>query len=291
MVINKDEQGRPLPQNVFVIAGIRFKRSVGKCGRIRESIQDRSAHFRYKGRARTYLCRWEGCDSPSGYLSPEALYQHLKEKHVTPITSTADEPIPCRWSACRFKHATFSHMATHIPPPLDPTKEPTIRRLITHPASSADSINSPFVTYRQPPTLPPDHRLRYSGLLSPLDSHGQPASDAFYAALVLRNLAKSLREDIERNEDGQGDLENGRQARKRRKMEQEGAFGLPAPPGLLDGNGTANILPGLQQINALSHVERNQARNAFRGIVEETVLDVLGMGGAIAGKLIDCVGI
>ena len=30
MVINKDEKGQPLPQNLFVIAGMRFKRSAGE---------------------------------------------------------------------------------------------------------------------------------------------------------------------------------------------------------------------------------------------------------------------
>jgi hypothetical protein len=30
MVINKDDDGQPLPTNVFVIAGMRFKRSAGK---------------------------------------------------------------------------------------------------------------------------------------------------------------------------------------------------------------------------------------------------------------------
>ena len=73
-------------------------------------------------------------------------------------------------------------------------------------------------------------------------------------------------------------------------MEREGAFGLPAPPGLLDAdmaitdtvNGSADI--------RLSAIERARARDAFGGIVEKTVLEVLGMEGAIAAKLLDCVG-
>jgi len=148
------------------------------------------------------------------------------------------------------------------------------------------------LTYRQPPILPREYGLHYTGIMSPVDIKGQPASDAFFASLVLRNLGKALRIDTERveNEQDAEDPEGGRRARKRRKMEREGAFGLPAPPGLLDAdmaitdtvNGSADI--------RLSATERARARDAFGGIVEKTVLEVLGMEGAIAAKLLDCVG-
>jgi hypothetical protein len=185
-----------------------------------------------------------------------------------------------------------SHFLTHVPAALGPTREPGIRRLLNHPESSADSVQSTFVTYRPPPLLPRDYSLHYTGILSPVDNKGQPASDAFYASLVLRNLGKALRMDLERaeNEQEDADPESGRRARKRRKMEREGAFGLPAPPGLLDADLVSSDLTGGSGGICLDDDERTRARDAFSGIVEKTVLEVLGMEGAIAGRLLDCIG-
>ncbi|KAG7575368.1 hypothetical protein FFLO_00358 [Filobasidium floriforme] len=264
MVINKDDDGQPLPTNVFVIAGMRFKRS----------------------RVHTFACRWEGCANAQNYRSPEELYAHLKSEHGTEIAS------PCRWQACRSKSSSPAHLGTHVPPPIRPEREPKIKRVLIHPESSAESVKSAFVTYRPPPILPREYSLHYTGIMSPVDVKGQPASDAFFASLVLRNLGKALRTDTERveNEQDAEDAEGGRRARKRRKMEREGAFGLPAPPGLLDAD-LAIADPANGSGNArLSPIERTRARDAFGGVVEKTVLEILGMEGAIAAKLLDCVG-
>lgn len=73
-------------------------------------------------------------------------------------------------------------------------------------------------------------------------------------------------------------------------MEREGAFGLPAPPGLLDADFVASDSTGGSGGIRLDDDERTRAKDAFSGIVEKTVLEVLGMEGTIAGRLLDCIG-
>ena len=238
------------------------------------------------GTHQTYACRWDGCTTGSTHKTPADLYAHLQAVHGT------DASASCRWTACRSKSVSPSHFLTHVPAAIGPTKEPGVRRLLSHPESSVESIQSTFVTYRPPPLLPRDYSLHYTGILSPVDNKGQPASDAFYASLVLRNLGKALRMDTERAENEQEDAnaESGRRARKRRKMEREGAFGLPAPPGLLDADFVASDSTCGSGGIRLDDDERTRAKDAFSGIVEKTVLEVLGMEGTIAGRLLDCIG-
>lgn len=238
------------------------------------------------GRLHTFACCWEGCAKAHGHRSPEELYAHLKSEHAVDPTSS------CRWQSCRSKSTNATHLVTHVPSPIKADREPRVKRVLIHPGSSAESVKSTFLTYRPPPILPREYSLHYTGIMSPVDIKGQPASDAFFASLVLRNLGKALRAETERveNEQDAEDAQNGRRARKRRKMEREGAFGLPAPPGLLDADVTITD-NGNASIDArLSPAERVRARDAFGAIVEKTVLEVLGMEGAIAAKLLDCVG-
>lgn len=149
--------------------------------------------------------------------------------------------------------------------------------------------------------------------------------EGYYACMVLKNLARALRDDIERAESaGLSDAEdedygaNGadgdpsaRRAvssrnRKKRKLDRLGAFGLPAPPGLLDGS---YIDPVLKVANSgtdndsglsaskdavavlLTREERQRARLAFRSIVQEPVLRIIEQsGGDVAKRLVECLG-
>ena len=134
MVITTDESGAPLAQNIFVIHGLRFKRSVG------------GKHV--------FRCRWAGCpvqhSSQQTWTDGTGLLHHLVDTHLS--TST-----PCKWSTCKHTVPTFAHIATHIPPPINPSLEPSAIHHLVHPnaSSGAESLTGPFVTFRPVPPLPP----------------------------------------------------------------------------------------------------------------------------------------
>lgn len=142
--------------------------------------------------------------------------------------------------------------------------------------------------------------------------------------MILKNIARALRSDIERAEDsGLLDPEEystqdgndisslGRATssrnRKKRKLDRLGAFGLPAPPGILDGSYIDPVLNGNSRENEtnaddraiskeaavlpLNTEERVRARLAFRSAVEEPVLYMLEQGGGeIPKRLVECLG-
>ena len=147
--------------------------------------------------------------------------------------------------------------------------------------------------------------------------------EGYYACMVLKNLARALRDDIERagNEEwldiehdgpelGDGGAQDrglSSRNRKKRKLDRLGAFGLPAPPGLLEGtyidptlqtaNGTDDKQSSALEVAAepivpLEREERQRARLAFRSIVQEPVLQMLELGSSeIAKRLVECLGL
>lgn len=277
-------------------------------------------------------------------MSNAELLAHIRTSHLAGPTfpdGTA-RPVKCRWALCTCDNATATHMMTHLPLPIDPTKVPEPKRVVIHPDDPAVKIYSgisgfqsdwrrvPPLSYLSTISNPQQgfsnndivHPLSYFGLEFPTDKTGQPMQEGYYACMVLKNLARALRDDIERagNEDwldmqrdGPGLGEDGAQDggpssrnRKKRKLDRLGAFGLPAPPGLLEGtyidpalqttNGTDDkqndaVEVAAERIAPLERDERQRARLAFRSIVQEPVLQMLELSGSeIAKRLVECLG-
>lgn len=337
MVMREDRDGRPLPQQKFVINGLRFKRSLGMCFVMLDVFNLLILRI---GRRWNYMCKWQGCPEKMGPLSNAELLDHIKTCHlVAPQRANGvgvTPPIKCCWSNCVMGNATIPHMTTHLPLPIDPTKEPKPTQVVVHPDTTPISVYASFPHFRPvpplsyiPSILPANgkgptladivHPLAFEGLDFPTDRTGQPMQEGYYACMVLKNVARALREDIERAEsagllDGDDDV-NGMDGlggdaasrwdatsrnRKKRKLDRLGAFGLPAPPGLLEGvvvdpalaaNGDENGSGARDVIVLLSSEERQRARLAFRSIVQEPVLQIVEQsGGDVAKRLVECLG-
>jgi hypothetical protein len=295
------------------------------------------------------MCKWQGCTNTLGPLSNAELLAHIKTCHLSAAArpdGTA-RPVKCRWSLCTCENATPTHILTHLPLPIDPTKVPEPTRVVIHPDDPAVKIYSGISGFKSDwrrvpplsylPTVAPAnpqqgfsnsdvvHPLSYLGLEFPTDKTGQPMQEGYYSCMVLKNLARALRDDIERmggedtfdgeyndhemegsNGDSVLDRDQTSRNRKKRKLDRLGAFGLPAPPGLLDGsyidpslqntNGTDENNSNGQEVAAepvvpLSREERQRVRLAFRSIVQEPVLQMLERsGGEVTKRLVECLG-
>lgn len=344
MVIKEDAQGRPIAPK-FVINGLRFKRSLGRSGN--SQFTSSPDIILSTGRRRNYMCKWEGCANPFGSLSNAELLAHIRISHLpaTPRLDGTARPVRCRWALCTCENATATHMMTHLPLPIDPTKVPEPKRVVIHPDDPAVKIYSGISGFQSdwrrvpplshlPTVTPPNaqqgfsnsdvvHPLAYFGLEFPTDKTGQPMQEGYYACMVLKNLARALRDDIERagieesmdmehdrhgeaNGDGAQDRGQSSRNRKKRKLDRLGAFGLPAPPGLLDGSyvdpalqnadGTNEKQSNVVEVAAepvvpLNREDRQRARLAFRSVVQEPVLHLLEQsGGEVPKRLVECLG-
>lgn len=276
-----------------------------------------------------------------GPLSNAELLEHIKTCHLAAPTHVngVTPLVKCRWANCVSGNATPTHIMTHLPLPIDPTKEPEPSRVVVHPDTTPISVYASFPHFRPVPPLsyiptiiPASGKpgptvadivqpLAFQGLEFPTDRTGQPMQEGYYACMVLKNMARALRDDIERAESAglsDGDDEaNGLSGpngdatsrwdvhsrnRKKRKLDRLGAFGLPAPAGLLEGS---FVDPALQSaigevengsgpkdaIVLLTKEERQRARMAFRSIVQEPVLQIVEQsGGDVAKRLVECLG-
>ena len=296
------------------------------------------------GRRRNYMCKWQGCADRLGPMSNAELLAHIRTSHLAgpSFPDGTARPIKCRWALCTCDNATATHMMTHLPLPIDPTKVPEPKRVVIHPDDPAVKIYSGIsgfqTDWRRVPPLPylstisqPQqgfsngdivHPLSYFGLEFPTDKTGQPMQEGYYACMILKNLARALRDDMERSgndesldmeqdvsemrEGSMQDRGSSSRNRKKRKLDRLGAFGLPAPPGLLEGtyidpalqsaNGTdekqSNALEvAAEPIVPLEPEHRQRARLAFRSVVQEPVLQMLELsGGEVAKRLVECLG-
>lgn len=295
-VLTKDAEGKPLPSPKYMIMGIKFKRSIGK--------------------RLTYMCRWEKCGEPMKYETPEELWKHLlthvsdagaddqeNTDHSNENSENGNEhvdrhghgPRNCKWATCTSSTCSRTHLATHVPLPIDETVQPRARHVLVHPDNKPDAINSPFVTYRTPAPLPYTYTLGYRVNRTMVDRDGQPIGPGFFAGFILRNLSRSLKEDIEiaeasANSSGAGGSRMSKA--KRRKLERTGAFGLPAPESILEGTGDLNGGGGLGGIGgtSLSPEERRTARLYFSTVVEPKVLSWLFDGDPMGEKLSETLG-
>ncbi|KAK4237407.1 hypothetical protein C8A03DRAFT_44748 [Achaetomium macrosporum] len=57
------------------------------------------------------ICKWANCDEP--FTSPEALYEHICEKHVG-RKSTNNLNLTCQWNQCRTTTVKRDHITSHI---------------------------------------------------------------------------------------------------------------------------------------------------------------------------------
>lgn len=268
-VVTSDENGNPLPASKYLLVGLKFRRSVG----------------RYE----TFACRWEGCtvNAKGDLTKPSHLQSHLELHHA------GDHR--CRWhgieggAACSSSSSSKAHLATHIPLDVNDKDEPRGRLVVRHPTTRGDVVKSgSHVTFREPPEPPHTQQLSWRVKQASVEAtpDGEPhAGPAYRSAIVLRNLARALKEDLEAAED-QEDAQTGTgPARgKRRKLERNGAFGLPAPDSILEAANGAGREP------VLTYEERDRARAAFVCVVEPKALEWVAAGDAIAKKLGDCMG-
>jgi hypothetical protein len=249
MVINQDEAGRPLRQPRFIIQGVRFKRSAG--------------------RRETYTCRWQDCQLPLGAVSSAELIAHLQSHHL------ASHPPQCRWGTCMHGRPTLQHVTTHVPGPIDASREPTAVNVAIHPSTPIATLRSPFLTSRLPP--PPDVQLQYKEIQVPRDVKRQPVGEAFLATATLRNLARALRREVRATADGAFG------GKTRRKLESGEVYGLPVPPGYLDAREEEATV-------RLTDAERERAVGMFRGIVENEALELVSLA-PLGQYVVDCVGL
>lgn len=267
-VVSMDEQGNKLPASKYLLVGLKFRRCTG----------------RYE----TFACRWEGCESkPRGAITkPSELQQHLESEHAGEHR--------CRWrggsASCSSSSSSKSHLATHVPLDLNDNEQPRGRLVVRHPSTSSDVVRSgTHVTFREPPEPPHPQQLSWRVKQASIEAtpDGEPhAGPAYRSAIVLRNLARALKEDLEVAED-QEDQENGGGGTrgKRRKLDRYGAFGLPAPDSILEA---AEGAAGREAV--LTREERDKAKAAFMCVVEPKALEWVAAGDAIAKKLSDCMG-
>ncbi|KAM0788749.1 hypothetical protein ACM66B_002841 [Microbotryomycetes sp. NB124-2] len=130
-----------------------------------------------------FVCRWSGCSAPLGPGSPDELFQHICQAHLTPGSDR------CCWVSCEHKATrtdsnakveemklhVSSHMPVYHPPP----------EYGNPPKALSDYFDDP----ETPMTVDDCVRL---GVGAGGDVEGLP----FVAALVLRNLARTARNAV-----------------------------------------------------------------------------------------------
>ncbi|ORY32085.1 hypothetical protein BCR39DRAFT_524105 [Naematelia encephala] len=233
--------------NKFVIAGMGFRKG-----------SDESDRFN---------CMWRGCSLPRGCLNPVELLQHVQTFHLSPT------PASCAWATCQHSTFNLTHLLTHLPL----SQPPTIPDDVTIEASfPPQRLLQPVITTRPVPPLSRAFKLSFQGYVTPSDNRRNPTGCAFLAALVLRNLAKTLKAEIAVSlPPDHGLTQEAKQEKKRHLLEER--FGLPIPDSVLkeeeeeervaDG-GQGDVDGGMTAKN------RERARQAFAAL-EERILQVV----------------
>ncbi|ORX39617.1 hypothetical protein BD324DRAFT_576411 [Kockovaella imperatae] len=260
-----DEQG----QSKFVIAGIGFRKG--------SEDEDR------------YLCLWKDCDAPPNATTTSDLLTHIQTNHI----SATSPPTACCWSTCTHSPFSLSHLLTHLPSSSTDSAPPRMPETITVPQSMPEHLyNYSRITAFPPPPLGPSHKLHFERVITHTDPQRHtPTGTTFLAALVIRNLAKCLRTEI------QSSLpmtDQGLAERKKHLMEER--FGLPIPETVLreeEEEERAARGGGAERIGndmGLNQRQRERARLAF-GAVEERLGDVIQENMSGLGQyLVDALG-
>lgn len=207
-----------------------------------------------------FVCRWRGCPIAAGFQSPLELYDHIQTFHF----NASPPPSTCEWASCTRPN-TPQHILTHLPS----IKRPDVPEMITiHPSTPEHHISYSKITNRLPPPLPRNVKLAFTGKTISTDANRQPTGTPFLTALIIRNLAKTLRLEIS--------LDTQDFARKEEKKKHlvEERFGLPIPESILKEEEEEENVASKEDIQGMIREERDRAIMGFRNI-EERLLDVV----------------
>ena len=221
-----------------------------------------------------FTCHWRGCPG-SKQTSPSTLYAHLTT-HFTPDLAT------CAWGTCASPFSS-RHVLTHIPP-LQKIRIP--ETITLHPSVPDYLAASPRPTQRPPAPLPRSVKLAFEGKKTALDPTSNPTGPPFLAALILRNLARSLRAEIaiDSPEDkADPDLAEVKGARKRQLVEER--YGLPIPESVLREEEEEERNLSKDEEEGLTREQRERAVEGFRR-VEDLVLGVMESNMVGLGRLL-----
>ncbi|OCF35342.1 hypothetical protein I317_07197 [Kwoniella heveanensis CBS 569] len=220
----------------FVIAGIGFRKG-----------SDDEERF---------LCQWKGCPHRSGSSNSTQLFNHVQLTHLSGPTP----PIQCSWGNCTHMPFTLSHLLTHLPGS-KPVPVPEV--VSAHPSVPDWTLSRPIITHRPAPLLPAGYKLKITGQATSVDMRRNPAGASFLAALIIRNLARILRNEINL---ASVDLEQEKEDKKKHLLEER--FGLPIPDNILKEEEEEERATGgaahKEDDGGLGKEERERAIDAFR---------------------------
>ncbi|WVO16992.1 hypothetical protein L204_104678 [Cryptococcus depauperatus] len=254
-----DEMG----QQKFVIGGVGFRK--------------------YSDEEERFLCLWHECQRRQGAKNAAQLVEHVQSDHLT-----SSVHLQCQWARCNHSPCSLSHLLTHLP-----LEKPTIippDMVISHPALPNTHLNSQIITNRLPPPLPTP-KLSFQGRFTPQDARRHPTGTALLAALVIRNLARTLRAEIALAVSFQTPAETEDQVQSKKKHLLGERYGLPIPESVLkeeEKEQQAQIIETSQE--GLAEKEREGAKVAFEN-VEERLLRVVSENVSGIGRYLgDAVG-
>lgn len=210
-----------------------------------------------------FSCQWSGCPG-SRHNTPTELLNHL-------LLHTQSAPPPtCCWASCSA-HFNYNHLLTHIPPSIKPSIPETIT---LHPNVPDYHVASPRLTALPPAPLPRSVKLSFTGQITPSDPRRQPTGAPFLTALVLRNLAKTLRTEIALSTPLGEPGSNGGDVGEKKKHLLEERYGLPIPDHVLKEEEEEERSLAKSSEEGLTDGQRERAVGAFEG-VEGRVLEVM----------------
>ncbi|KAK4688428.1 chromatin structure-remodeling complex subunit RSC9, partial [Tremellales sp. Uapishka_1] len=230
----------------FVIAGMGFRKGSDE--------EDR------------FTCLWKSCTTPTGATSPSSLLTHIQTAHLTPLPTT------CSWAKCTRTPFTLSHLLTHLPL----THRRAVPDTITvHPSLSDSALLGPVITTRPPAPLSSTLKLSRTGLITPLDARNLPTGVSFLSALLIRNLARTLRVEIA----GSVPVDAEQKEEKKKHLDED-RFGLPIPDSVLKEEEEEE--QSLKVEVGMTQDERERAKWGFQGleadVVEIIENDLAGLG-------------
>jgi chromatin structure-remodeling complex subunit RSC9 len=210
-----------------------------------------------------YTCLWHGCTSRGGNTSTAQLLSHIQSTHLGFVQR-------CHWATCRQSPVTLSHVLTHLPLSHRP---PVPDQVSSDSRATEGYLSSKKITQRPIPPLPRSFKLHFTGQVTPADKDRNPTGVAFLSALVIRNLARTLRGEIASALPADHGLSKEEKEEKRRHLQEE-QFGLPIPDSILKEEEEEEKTAAGEMEGGLSWEEREKAKLAFEA-VEDRVVGVI----------------
>ncbi|KIR25560.1 chromatin structure-remodeling complex subunit RSC9 [Cryptococcus deuterogattii LA55] len=252
----------------FVIAGVGFRK--------RSDDDER------------FTCYWDACPQRHSATNPVQLLEHIRNYHLQPFSAPR-----CQWGSCDHCLCTYSHLLTHIPLGQPPSSISIPDAISCHIADHSSSVLQRKITNRTVPPLS-NVRLAVQGAFTPVDARRQPTGAAFLAALLIRNLARTLRAEIslalpDSSHAQSQEAADEAQARKRHLLEER--YGLPIPDSVLkeEEEEQANMQQG-QELD-MSEEERERAKRSFENVEERIIKVMLENVSGITQYLGDALGL